>query len=75
MQHRVIKFDMHIIFVTHHIYFKFQANTLSSFRNIQIHVKIEEYFLSHFLPSSVILTLSRQKGNMGSAHPVVKVNI
>jgi len=30
---------------------------------------------SMFLPSSVKLTLSRQKGNMGSAHPFVEENI
>jgi len=29
----------------------------------------------NFWPSSVTLTLSRQKGNMGSAHPFVEVNI
>jgi len=30
---------------------------------------------SQFLPSSVTLTLSRETCNMGSAHPLVKVNI
>ena len=34
-------------------------------------------FNFNFSPSSVTLTLtlSRQKGNMGSAHPLVEVNI
>jgi len=55
MQYRDMKLDLHIVIVTLHMYFKFQANT--------------------FLPSSVTLTLSWQKGNMGSAHPLVEVNI
>jgi hypothetical protein len=40
MQYRVMKLDQHILIVTLHIYCKFEANTFSSFRNIQIHVKI-----------------------------------
>ena len=35
-----MKLDLHILIVTLYIYFKFQANTFSSFRNIQIHVKM-----------------------------------
>jgi len=75
MHYRVMKLELHILIVTLHIYYKFQAKTFSSFRNIQVHVKIEEYFLCQFFISSVTLTLSREKGNMGSAHPFVEVNI
>ena len=38
-------------------------------------LKINNIFLVIFSPSSVILTLSRQKGNMCSAHSLVEVNI
>ena len=38
-------------------------------------LKFKKIFLVNFWPSSVTLTLNRQKGNMGSAHPLVKVNI
>ena len=58
-----------------HISFKFRANTSASFRNIQVHVKIKEHFLSQFGPSIVTLTLGRHKGNMGSAHNLVELNI
>jgi hypothetical protein len=75
MQNRVMKLDLHILLVTPHISFKFQANTFSSFRNIQVHVKIKEHFLVNFLPSSVTLTVSPHKGNMGSANSLVEVNI
>jgi len=62
MRYIVMKLDLHILIVTLHIYVRFQANTFSSFRNIQIRVKIEEY----------TLTLSQEKG---SAHPLVELNI
>jgi len=38
-------------------------------------LKFKNIFYVNFWPSSVTLTLSRQKGNMGSAHPLVEVNI
>jgi hypothetical protein len=57
-----MKLDLHILIVTLHIYFKFQANIFSSFRNIQIHVKIKEYFLSQFLTFKCDHDLKPAKG-------------
>ena len=70
-----MELGLHILLVIRHIYFKFQANTLASFRNIQEHVKIREHFLSEFWASSVALTLSRHKENMGSVDNLVELNI
>jgi len=74
-----MKLDLHILVVTLYMYFKFQANTFSSFINIRIQIfnslKIKNISKTIFLLSSVTLTLSRQKGNIGSAHPLVEVNI
>jgi len=61
MQYRVIKLDLHILIVTHHKHVKFQANTFSSFRNIIIHVKFQEYFLSQFFTFTCKLDLKPEK--------------
>ena len=38
-------------------------------------LKFKNIFSVNCLPSSVTLTFSRQKGNIGSARPLVEVNI
>jgi len=74
MQYRVMNLDLHILIVTLHIY-------ILSFKQIPSLVsEIFKYMFkfknrSQFLPSSVTLTLIRQRGYIGSAHLLVEVSI
>jgi len=69
-----MKLDLHILIVTLHIYFKFQANTLLVSEIFSTCLNFKNIF-SKFLTFKYDLDLKPGKGNMGSAHPLVEVNI
>ena len=66
MQDRVIKLNLHILIVTRHIYFKFQANTFYSVIYIQFMLQFKNIFKVNFFTFKWTLALSQQKGNMSS---------
>jgi len=69
-----MKLDLHILIVTLHIYFKFQANTFLVLEIFKFMFKFRNIF-SQLLTLKCDIDLKPGKGSMGSAHPLVEVNI